>query len=104
MASERDHRAVGYIIGSDFIGLTEMIAALLIITGYLLPKAGIVGGLITSVMFFVTSTMVITTPGAITHVNAMGHMSFLSLFVQRCHIPRGIRLPDHLFRPKSHPF
>ena len=52
----------GPYIGSDLIGLTEIIAAVLIITGYWRPKAGIVGGLIASVMFFTTSTMVVTTP------------------------------------------
>ena len=56
----------GPYIGSDLIGLTEITAAVLMIAGYLWPKAGIIGGLITSVMFFTTSTMVITTPGAIT--------------------------------------
>src|ERR1700728_1002489 len=44
----------GPYVGSDLIGLTEMIAALLIITSYFKPKAGIVGGLIASVMFFIT--------------------------------------------------
>jgi len=52
----------GPYIGSDIIGLTEITAAILIITGYLKPKAGIIGGLIASGMFFATSTMVITTP------------------------------------------
>src|ERR1700722_9411382 len=42
----------GPYIGSDLIGLTEMTAAVLFFAGYLKPKAGIVGGLITSVMFF----------------------------------------------------
>jgi reactive chlorine resistance protein C len=71
----------GPYMGSDFIGLTEIIAAVLMIAGYFLPKAGIIGGLITSVMFFTTSTMIITTPGAITMVNGMGYMSFLGLFL-----------------------
>src|SRR6202047_3062453 len=42
----------GPYVGSDLIGLTEIAAAILFIAGYLIPKAGIVGGLITSVMFF----------------------------------------------------
>jgi uncharacterized membrane protein YkgB len=71
----------GPYIGSDIIGFTEIIAALLIIVGYLRPKAGIVGGLIACVMFFTTSTMIITTPGAITMVRGMGYMSFLGLFL-----------------------
>src|SRR5579862_5189991 len=53
----------GPYVGSDLIGLTEITAAILILVGYLRPKAGIAGGLIASLMFFITSTMVITTPG-----------------------------------------
>jgi uncharacterized membrane protein YkgB len=52
----------GPYIGSDIIGLTEITAAVLIIVGYVRPKAGIIGGLIVALMFFITSTMVITTP------------------------------------------
>ena len=71
----------GPYIGSDLIGLTEITAAVLLITGYLRPEAGIVGGLITSAMFFTTSTMVATTPGAIIQVHGIGYMSFLGLFL-----------------------
>src|SRR6476619_6512219 len=74
----------GPYIGSDVIGLTEITAAILIIAGYIRPKAGIVGGLITTLMFFITSTMVITTPGAIIAVHGieyMRYMSFLGLFL-----------------------
>ena len=74
----------GPYIGSDIIGLTEISAAILIITGYFRPKAGIVGGLIATVMFFTTSTMVVTTPGAIISVpgiHGMRYMSFLGLFL-----------------------
>jgi uncharacterized membrane protein YkgB len=80
----------GTYIGSDLIGLTEIIAALLILTGYFKPKAGIVGGLIAAVMFFVTSTMVITTPGAIIPVNGIGYMSFLGLFLFKDIISLGV--------------
>ena len=52
----------GPYIGSDIIGLIEITAATFIIAGYVRPKAGIMGGLIVALMFFVTSTMVITTP------------------------------------------
>src|ERR1700734_3493803 len=38
----------GPYIGSDLIGLTEITAAILIITGYFRPKVGILGGLITT--------------------------------------------------------
>src|ERR1700748_923352 len=40
----------GPYIGSDLIGLTEIIAAVLITAGYWKPLAGIVSGLIASVM------------------------------------------------------
>ena len=41
----------GPYIGSDIIGLTEITGALLIAAGYFTPKAGVIGGLITTVMF-----------------------------------------------------
>src|SRR3984957_11534801 len=50
----------GPYVGSDLIGLTEIMAAVLMIAGYLTPKAGIVGALIASIMFGITSTMVVT--------------------------------------------
>jgi len=74
-------RLFGSYIGSDLIGLTEILAATLIIVGYMRPKAGIIGGLITSVMFFITSTMIITTPGSIVTVHGFRYMSFLGLFL-----------------------
>lgn len=80
----------GPYIGSDIIGLTEIIAALLILTGYWKPKAGIVGSLIASLMFFITSTMVITTPGAIVPVNGISYMSFLGLFLFKDIISLGV--------------
>jgi uncharacterized membrane protein YkgB len=83
----------GPYIGSDLIGLTEITAAVLMIVGYLKPKAGIVGGLIACVMFFVTSTMVITTPGAIIAVPGIRHMrymSFLGLFLFKDVISLGV--------------
>jgi len=83
----------GPYIGSDLIGLTEIIAAVLMIAGYLKPKAGIIGGLIASVMFFITSTMVITTPGAIIAVHGiryMRYMSFLGLFLFKDVISLGV--------------
>jgi uncharacterized membrane protein YkgB len=82
----------GPYIGSDMIGATEMIAAVLMIAGYLWPKAGIIGGLIACGMFFTTSTMLLTTPGAITHVNRMGYMSFLGLFLFKDVISLGVSL------------
>ncbi|OQP39955.1 hypothetical protein A4H97_17205 [Niastella yeongjuensis] len=80
----------GRYIGSDLIGLTEIIAAIFMIIGYFKPKAGVIGGLIAMVMFFVTSTMVITTPDAIISVNGIGYMSFLGLFLFKDVISLGV--------------
>jgi len=57
-------KVFGPYIGSDIIGIIEIGAAILYIAGYMWPKAGIVGGFITVLMFFITSTMVITAPGS----------------------------------------
>jgi uncharacterized membrane protein YkgB len=83
----------GPYIGSDLIGLTEWLAAVLFIAGYFRPKAGIVGGLITTVMFFTTSTMLLTTPGAIISVpgiHGMRYMSNLGLFLFKDVISFGV--------------
>jgi uncharacterized membrane protein YkgB len=83
----------GPYIGSDIIGLTEITAAILIIAGYFRPKVGIVGGLITTLMFFITSAMVITTPGAVIAVQGiryMRYMSFLGLFLFKDVISLGV--------------
>ena len=83
----------GPYVGSDLIGLTEFTAAILIIIGYFKPKAGIIGGLITTVMFFSTSSMIITTPGAIIAVpgiSYMRYMSFLGLFLFKDVISLGV--------------
>jgi uncharacterized membrane protein YkgB len=80
----------GPYVGSDLIGLTEITAAVLMIAGYFRPKAGILGGLIACAMFFTTSTMIITTPGAITTVHGMRYMSFLGLFLFKDVIALGV--------------
>src|ERR1700740_27938 len=49
----------GPYIGSDIIGLTEWTAAILLIAGYFKPKAGIIGALITTLMFLTPHTMLI---------------------------------------------
>jgi uncharacterized membrane protein YkgB len=82
----------GPYLGSDLIGLTEWLAALLLIAGYFRPKAGIVGGLILLVMFFTTSTAILTTPGAIISVpgiHGMRYMSDLGLFLFKDFIALG---------------
>jgi uncharacterized membrane protein YkgB len=83
----------GPYIGSDIIGVTEWLAAVLIMAGYFRPKAGIVGGLVAMVMFFTTSTMILTTPGAIISVpdiHGMRYMSFLGLFLFKDVISLGV--------------
>jgi len=82
----------GPYFGSDIIGLTEITAALLIAAGYLRPKAGVIGGLITTVMFFTTSTMLLTTPGATIAVHGIRYMSFLGLFLYKDVISLGVSL------------
>jgi uncharacterized membrane protein YkgB len=83
-------RLFGPYVGADIIGLTEIAAAILIIAGYVRPKAGIIGGFITTLMFFITSTMVITTPGAVIAVHGMRYMSFLGLFLFKDIISLGV--------------
>src|ERR1700754_4619415 len=83
----------GPYIGSDLIGLTEWLAAILIIAGDFRPKAGIAGGLILTVMFFTTSTMLLTTPGAIISVpgiHGMRYMSNLGLFLFKDALALGV--------------
>jgi uncharacterized membrane protein YkgB len=83
----------GPYFGSDLIGLTEWAAAILISIGYLKPKAGIIGGLIAVAMFFTTSSMLLTTPGAIIAVpgiSYMRYMSFLGLFLFKDIIALGV--------------
>jgi uncharacterized membrane protein YkgB len=84
----------GPYIGSDIIGLTEITAAILIVAGYVQPKAGIIGGLIVALMFFITSTMVFTTPSAIISVpgHGMRYLSFLGLFLFKDVISLGVSL------------
>jgi uncharacterized membrane protein YkgB len=83
-------KLLGPYIGSDLIGLTEITAAILIIVGYLKPKAGIVGGLIASLMFFITSSMAITTPGSTTTVHGFRYLSFIGLFLFKDVISLGV--------------
>ena len=80
----------GPYIGSDFIGITEIAAALLIVAGYFRPKAGVIGGLITTLMFSITSTMVITTPGTTISVHGIRYLSFLGLFLFKDVISLGV--------------
>jgi len=84
-----DFKLFGPYIGGDFIGATEWLAAVLIIAGYFRPKAGIVGGLILTGMFFTTSTMLFTTPDAIISYHGMRYMNNLGLFLFKDFIALG---------------
>jgi uncharacterized membrane protein YkgB len=85
-------KVFGPYVGSDFIGLTEWIAAILFAVGYLRPKAGIVGGFIATLMFFTTSTMIVTTPGTTSVVHGLRYMTFLGLFLFKDVISLGASL------------
>src|ERR1700743_2121781 len=63
-------KVFGTYFGSDLIGTTEVVSGLLILSGLFRPRAGILGAAIGVVIFFVTSTMVITTPDTILRVHA----------------------------------
>lgn len=78
-----DYKIFGPYIGSDLIGLTEWIAGVFILTGFFKPRAGIIGGIIAVVIFFTTSTMLLTTPGDIIQVKGMGYMNNLGLFLYK---------------------
>lgn len=88
-------KVFGPYIGSDLIGLTEWLSAVLLVIGYAKPKAGIAGGLVGVVIFFTTSTMIMSTPGAIIAVpgiHGMRYMSFLGLFLFKDVIALGASL------------
>jgi uncharacterized membrane protein YkgB len=78
-----DFKLFGPYVGSDLIGITEWIGGILIVIGFFKPKAGIVGGIIGVLMFFTTSSMLITTPGTLIHVNGMAYMNNLGLFLYK---------------------
>jgi uncharacterized membrane protein YkgB len=82
----------GPYIGSDMIGATEWTAALLFIVGYSRPKAGLVGALITTVMFFITSTMLLSTPDATIAWKGIRYMNNLGLFLFKDVISFGVSL------------
>jgi uncharacterized membrane protein YkgB len=82
----------GPYIGSDIIGATEVTAALLFIVGYARPKVGLVGALITTLMFFITSTMLLSTPGATIEWKGLHYMNNLGLFLFKDVISFGVSL------------
>ncbi len=82
----------GPYIGSDIIGLTEVTAAVLFVVGFVRPKAGLVGAFITTLMFFITSTMLLSTPGATIGWKGFRYMNNLGLFLFKDIISLGVSL------------
>lgn len=85
----------GPYVGSDIIGLTEITAAILLLAGHFKPLAGVIGGLIAALMFFITSTMFFSTPGtvaAVPGIHGMRYMSVLGLFLFKDIISLGASL------------
>ncbi|MBS1523823.1 MAG: DUF417 family protein [Bacteroidetes bacterium] len=78
-----DYKIFGPYVGGDLIGLTEWVAGVLILIGFFKPKVGIIGGFIGVLIFFTTSTMLLTTPGDIIYVKGMGYMNNLGLFLYK---------------------
>src|ERR1700744_1089416 len=82
----------GPYIGADIIGATEWTAALLFIVGYARPKAGLIGALISTLMFFITSTMLLSTPDATIAWKGFRYMNNLGLFLFKDVISFGVSL------------
>ena len=82
----------GPYVGSDIIGATEWTAALLLIVGYIRPKVGLIGALIMTLMFFITSTMLLSTPGTTIEWKGMRYMNNLGLFLFKDVISLGVSL------------
>ncbi|WP_446744478.1 DUF417 family protein [Silvibacterium acidisoli] len=85
-------KLLGPYLGSDMIGATEWTAALLFIIGYARPKAGLIGALITTMMFFITSTMLLSTPDATIAWRGFRYMNNLGLFLFKDVISFGVSL------------
>lgn len=83
-------KVFGPYIGADIIGATEWLAAVLLTIGYFKPRAGILGGCVAVMMFFITSTMFATTPGTIISINGMRYMSLVGLFLFKDIISLGV--------------
>lgn len=85
-------KVFGTYLGGDLIGATEWTAALLLLSGFLWPRAGVLGGVVASVMFLTTSSMLLTTPDAITVVHGKPFMSFMGLFLYKDILSLGVAL------------
>ncbi|UOE46841.1 DUF417 family protein [Mucilaginibacter sp. SMC90] len=78
-----DYSIFGVRTGSSLIGITEIIAALLILAGIFKPSLGLIGAAISIIIFFVTSTFVLSTPGVVHIVNGFPRLSDLGSFLYK---------------------
>lgn len=85
-------KVFGPYVGSDIIGATEWAAALLFLVGYVRPKAGLIGALISTLMFFITSSMLLSTPDATIAWKGFRYMNNLGLFLFKDVISLGVSL------------
>jgi uncharacterized membrane protein YkgB len=74
-------RVFGPDLGSIIIGSTEVTAASLIIAGLFNPNLGMIGSCIAILMFFLTSTMLFSTPGLLVNVKGTYFLDLLGLFL-----------------------
>jgi len=66
---------------SDIIGITEIIAATGILLGTLRPFIGLLGSLVSVVIFTVASTFMLSRPSMIAMADGFWHMSPMGSFV-----------------------
>jgi reactive chlorine resistance protein C len=85
-------KVFGPYVGADIIGATEWAAALLFLIGYIRPKAGLIGALITTLMFFTTSSMLLSTPDVTIAWKGFRYMNNLGLFLFKDIISFGVSL------------
>ena len=68
-------------LGATIIGSTEVTAATLILAGLFNPVLGMIGSCITALMFFLTSSMLLSTPGLLLNVKGFYFLDELGLFL-----------------------
>ena len=68
-------------LGATIIGSTEVTAATLILAGLFNPIFGVIGSCITALMFFLTSSMLLSTPGLLINVKGFFFLDELGLFL-----------------------
>jgi uncharacterized membrane protein YkgB len=74
-------KVFGAKLGSFLIGVVEVIAASLLIAGFFYPALGIFGSCIAVIMFFLTSTMLLSTPDITVSVKGISYLNNLGLFL-----------------------